>query len=124
MSSTPISIPRSGTRSPAAVRSSARLAWAAFRRNPLTLVGLVIVAGFVVVAATAPFVAIENPLVQDLPRRLSAPSAAHPFGLDSLGRDVLCRVVYGARISVVSGVAVVAAALLFGVAAEIGRAHV
>jgi peptide/nickel transport system permease protein len=117
MSSTPISIPRSATRSPAGVRSSAQVVWAAFRRNPLTLVGLVIVAGFVVTAATAPILAIQNPLAQDLAHRLDPPSIAHPFGLDSLGRDVLSRVVYGARISVVSGISVVSAALAFGVAA-------
>lgn len=117
MSSTPISIPRSATRSPAGVRSSAQVVWAAFRRNPLTLVGLVIVAGFVVTAGTAPLIAIQNPLAQDLAHRLAPPSIAHPFGLDSLGRDVLSRVVYGARISVVSGITVVGAALAFGVAA-------
>jgi len=117
MSSTPISIPRSGTRSPAGVRSSAQLVWAAFRRNPLTLVGLVIVAGFVVTAAVAPILAIQNPLSQDLAHRLDPPSIGHPFGLDSLGRDVFSRVVYGARISVVSGVSVVSAAVAFGVAA-------
>jgi len=117
MSSTPISIPRSGTRSRAGVRSSAQVFWAAFRRNPLTLVGLVIVAGFVVTAAAAPILAIQNPLAQDLGHRLNPPSIAHPFGLDSLGRDVLSRVVYGARISVVSGISVVSAAVAFGVAA-------
>ncbi|HLY23012.1 MAG TPA: nickel transporter permease [bacterium] len=117
MSSTPISIPRSGTRSPAGVRSSAQVVWAAFRRNPLTLVGLVIVAGFVVTAAAAPILAIQNPLAQDLAHRLDPPSIAHPFGLDSLGRDVFSRVLYGARISVVSGISVVSAALAFGVAA-------
>ena len=117
MSSTPISIPRSGTRSPAGVRSSAQVVWAAFRRNPLTLVGLVIVAGFVVTAAAAPILAIQNPLAQDLGHRLNPPSIAHPFGLDSLGRDVFSRVLYGARISVVSGISVVSAALAFGVAA-------
>jgi peptide/nickel transport system permease protein len=117
MSSTPISIPRSGTRSPAGVRSSAQVVWAAFRRNPLTLVGLVIVAGFVVTAAAAPILAIQNPLAQDLAHRLNPPSITHPFGLDSLGRDVFSRVVYGARISVVSGISVVSAALAFGVAA-------
>jgi peptide/nickel transport system permease protein len=117
MSSTPISIPRSGTRSPAGVRSSAQVLWAAFRRNPLTLVGLVIVAGFVLTAAAAPILAIQSPLVQDLAHRLDPPTVAHPFGLDSLGRDVLSRVVYGARISVVSGISVVSAAVAFGVAA-------
>jgi len=117
MFSTPISIRRSGTRSPAGVRSSAQVTWAAFRRNPLTLLGLIIVTGFIFAAAAAPLIAIQNPLAQDLGRRLSPPGAAHPFGLDSLGRDVLSRVVYGARISVVSGVAVVSAAIAFGVAA-------
>jgi len=80
-------------------------------------VGLVIVAGFVLTAATSPFVAIQKPLAQDLAHRLDPPSIAHPFGLDSLGRDVLSRVIYGARISVVSGISVVSAALAFGVAA-------
>lgn len=117
MSSTPISIPRSGTRSGAGVRSSAQVFWGAFRRNPLTLVGLVVVAGFVVTAAAAPILTIQNPLAQDLGHRLNPPSLAHPFGLDSLGRDVLSRVVYGARISVVSGMSVVSAAVAFGVAA-------
>lgn len=117
MSSTPISIPRSGTRSRAGVRSSAQVFWGAFRRNPLTLVGLVVVAGFVVTAAAAPILTIQNPLAQDLGHRLNPPSLAHPFGLDSLGRDVLSRVVYGARISVVSGISVVSAAVAFGVAA-------
>ena len=117
MSSTPISIPRSGTRSGAGVRSSAQVFWGAFRRNPLTLVGLVVVAGFVVTAAAAPILTIQNPLAQDLGHRLNPPSLAHPFGLDSLGRDVLSRVVYGARISVVSGISVVSAAVAFGVAA-------
>lgn len=116
MSSTPISIPRSGTRNPAGVRSSAHLVWAAFRRNPLTLAGLVIVVGFVLTAAAAPLIAIQNPLAQDLAHRLEPPNTGHPFGLDSLGRDVLSRVVYGARISVVSGVSVVSAAFAFGVA--------
>jgi peptide/nickel transport system permease protein len=117
MSSTPISIPRSATRRPAGVRSSAQVAWQAFRGNPLTLVGLVIVAGFVLIAAAAPMIAAQNPFAQDLAHRLSPPSPAHPLGLDSLGRDVLSRVIYGARISVVSGVAVVCAAAAFGVAA-------
>src|SRR5579864_7565414 len=117
MSSTPISIPRSATRSPAGVRSSAQVVWAAFRRNPLTLVGLVIVAGFVVTAGVAPILALQNPLSQDLAHRLDPPSIAHPFGLDSLGRDIYSRVLYGARISVVTGVVVVSAATACGIVA-------
>jgi len=98
-------------------QSSARLVWTAFRRSPLALAGLVIVAAFVGIAVLAPVLAIQNPLAQDLNRRLLAPSETHPFGLDSLGRDVLSRVVYGARISVVSGVSVVTAAIFFGTTA-------
>jgi peptide/nickel transport system permease protein len=97
--------------------SAARTAWTAFRRSPLALAGFLIFAAFVAVAAFAPFLAIQSPLVQDLGHRLSRPSPSHPFGLDSLGRDVLSRVVYGARISVVSGVSVVTAAILFGTTA-------
>lgn len=97
--------------------STAALAWTAFRRSPLALAGFVIVAGFVVIAILAPFLATQNPLAQDLSSRLSAPSARHPLGLDSLGRDVLSRLVYGTRISVVSGISVVAAAILFGTTA-------
>jgi peptide/nickel transport system permease protein len=75
------------------------------------------VALFALVAIGAPWIAVQDPLAQDLAHRLAGPSRAHPFGLDSLGRDVYSRVVYGARISVASGAAVVAAAMAFGVAA-------
>jgi len=87
------------------------------RRSPLTLAGAVVIAFFVLVAALAPWLAVESPIAQDLSQRLAPPSLQHPFGTDSLGRDVYSRVVYGARISVVSGVAVVTAAFAFGIAA-------
>jgi peptide/nickel transport system permease protein len=83
----------------------------------LTLAGGIIIAVFVVVALVGPFLASQDPLAQDLGRRLSAPSRAHPFGIDSLGRDVFVRVIYGTRISLLSGAAVVAAATAFGLAA-------
>ena len=67
------------------------------------------VAFFVVVALAAPWLARQSPIAQDLAHRLTGPSASHPFGLDSLGRDVYSRVMYGARISVLSGAAVVTA---------------
>jgi len=91
--------------------------WPALRRSPLALAGLVAVAFFVLVALGAPWLALQDPITQDLAHRLTGPSAPHPFGLDSLGRDVYSRVVYGARISVVSGAAVVTAASAFGIAA-------
>jgi peptide/nickel transport system permease protein len=83
----------------------------------LTLAGGVIVICFVLIAAAGPFLVSQNPTAQDLGRRLSSPSSDHPFGTDSLGRDVFARVIYGARISVVSGTAVIAVATAFGVGA-------
>jgi len=86
------------------------------RRSPLTLTGGLIVAVFVVLALFGPFLASQNPLAQDLGQRLIAPSRAHLFGTDSLGRDVFARVIYGARISVVAGGVVVTGATIFGLA--------
>ena len=91
--------------------------WRALRRSPLALAGLVLVALSAGAAVGAPWIALQDPLAQDLTHRLSGPTRTHPFGTDSLGRDIYSRVIYGARISVVSGVAVVAAAAVFGVAA-------
>ncbi len=116
MCSTPISILRSATRNPARVRASTQVIWTAIRRSPLTLTGLAVVAAFVLVAAAAPYLAPQDPVAQDLTHRLAPPSPDHPFGRDSLGRDIYSRVLYGARISVVSGVLVVGAAMLFGTA--------
>ncbi len=117
MSSTPTWIPRSATPEAPAARPAPRVAWRALRRSPLALAGVLLVALFALVAIGAPWIAVQDPLAQDLAHRLAGPSRAHPFGLDSLGRDVYSRVVYGARISVASGAAVVAAAMAFGVAA-------
>ncbi|HXX38244.1 MAG TPA: nickel transporter permease [bacterium] len=83
-------------------------------RSPLTLAGVIIVALFACVAIVGPQLAVQSPTAQDLAHRLAPPSARHPFGLDSLGRDVYSRVVYGARISVTSGISVVAAIMCFG----------
>ena len=91
--------------------------WRALRRSPLALTGLILVALFVGVAVGAPWIALQGPLAQDLTHRLAGPTRPHPFGTDSLGRDVYSRVIYGARISVVSGAAVVATAAVFGIAA-------
>ena len=70
-------------------------------RNPLAVVGLVIVTALVLVAALAPWLAPHSPYDQDLDRRLRPPDDAHRFGTDQLGRDILSRVVYGARVTLV-----------------------
>jgi peptide/nickel transport system permease protein len=91
--------------------------WRALRRSPLALAGFVLVVFFAGVALGARWIALQDPLAQDLTHRLAGPTPSHPFGTDSLGRDIFSRVTYGARISVVSGVVVVAAATVFGIAA-------
>jgi peptide/nickel transport system permease protein len=85
--------------------------WLALQRNPLALVGLAIVVGLIVIAALAPWIAPYSPVLQDLDNRLLPPSAAHWMGTDDLGRDILSRILWGARITltVVALVAVIVA---------------
>ena len=68
----------------------------------------------VLVAIAAPLLAHVDPTAQDLPARLAGPSAAHWMGTDQLGRDVLARVVYGARVSMLVGICVVFAGGFIG----------
>ncbi len=67
--------------------------------NPLAVLGLTIVSTLLIFAALGPFFAPYDPNAQDLARRLNAPSMAHWCGTDELGRDVLSRIIYGARIT-------------------------
>jgi peptide/nickel transport system permease protein len=84
------------------------------RHNPLAAVGVACVAVFVLFAILAPWLAPQDPAYIDLPHRLSNPSSAHWFGTDELGRDILSRVIYGARISLLVGSSVVAVSLALG----------
>jgi len=79
-------------------------------------VGGVLLLGLALAALLAPYLAPHDPLHQDLPHALAPPSRAHPLGTDRLGRDVLSRVLHGARLSLVVGAAAVAGALAIGVA--------
>jgi len=87
-------------------------------RNPGALVGACLAGFFVIVALFAPLIAPESPTYQDLSRlhqgRPVGPSAAHWFGIDTLGRDELSRVVYGARYSLLIGIVAVAIGLSVG----------
>ena len=84
------------------------------RKNPLAAVGILIWVIFILCAILAPVLAPYDPLAQDLSVRNTGPSVAHIFGTDSFGRDVLSRVIYGARISIPSGLLVVVIACVFG----------
>jgi peptide/nickel transport system permease protein len=86
----------------------------AARHNPLAAIGVVLVVIFVIFALFAPWIAPQDPAHIELPTRLSSPSKAHWFGTDELGRDILSRVIYGSRISMLVGSSVVAVALTLG----------
>ena len=85
-----------------------------FRKNPLAAAGLALVVAFVLCALLAPWLAPRDPAFIELPARLAGPSAQHWLGTDELGRDILSRLLYGARISLAVGGSVVAASLFLG----------
>ena len=84
------------------------------RRQPLAILGLDLLALFFVLAVFAPLLAPDNPAAIDLTHRLAAPSAAHWFGTDELGRDILSRIIFGARLSLTVAVSVVGLSLSLG----------
>lgn len=73
--------------------------WRAIRKNPLSLVGLTLIVMLVAAAVVAPYVAPYDPLETKPRERLSPPSPSHLLGTDQLGRDILSRILFGARIS-------------------------
>lgn len=84
-------------------------------RNFAFTAGLVLTLLIVAAALAAPLIAQYDPNVQDTSRRLEGPSREHPLGLDDLGRDVLSRIVFGARVSLRVGFSVVLMAAAIGV---------
>ena len=85
------------------------------KAQPLAAVGVVLVTLFTCLAIFAPWISPQNPAYIDLPARLQPPSAHHWFGTDELGRDILSRIIFGARISMLVGTSVVFFSLLLGV---------
>lgn len=83
-------------------------------RNKLTLAGLFLVAAITAIGLLAPVLAPYDPDLMNMPQRLAAPSAAHLFGTDEMGRDILSRIMYGARISIAVGVIIVAVSAALG----------
>ena len=83
-------------------------------RARLAPFGAAVVMAAILVALAAPVIAPYDPLKQNLAHALAAPSREHPLGTDNVGRDVLSRVIWGTRISLVAGVVSVAIALLTG----------
>jgi len=84
------------------------------KRNPLAVAGVVLVIVFVAFALFAPWLAPKDPATIDLAGRLARPSWRNLMGTDELGRDILSRVIFGARISMLVGASVVTGSLLLG----------
>lgn len=83
-------------------------------RHPTALFGILLLTIFVLAALVGPVLDSHNPAQINLATRLQPPSHAHWFGTDELGRDVLARTIYGARISLTVAVAVVSLSLALG----------
>jgi peptide/nickel transport system permease protein len=101
--------------------TAARATWAAFRRNPLGIIALVLQALLVVVALAAPLLATYPAGHGEV--ILAPPSAAHWFGTDNLGRDVFAEVVYGTRISMLVAAGATALAIVLGVTVAVFGAY-
>ena len=84
-------------------------------RQPLSVVGLVVVALFAVMALFAPWIAPKDPTAVDVLHRLASPGRGHLLGTDALGRDLFSRIVYGARWSLGGALFVTVAVTLIGV---------
>ena len=92
-----------------------RAVWRRLLEDTRALIGLVVVAGMVLVAIAAPIIAGHDPLAIDLRERLQPPSGEHWMGTDFQGRDVWARLVHGARISLAVGFISQSVALFLGV---------
>ncbi|MFC3677406.1 ABC transporter permease [Ferrovibrio xuzhouensis] len=95
--------------------SPARRAFRRLLKRRSAVIGLIVVLLFIAVAVLADVVSPYDPTEADWGALRAAPTLAHPFGGDELGRDVLSRVIYGARASLLAGVISVALALLLGI---------
>jgi peptide/nickel transport system permease protein len=98
------------------LRGNASRAWAQLRRNRAALAGLVIIAVLVFAALFAPFLTPYNPYAVSLSARLQPPGSAHWLGTDELGRDILARLLFGARVSLWVGVVTVFLSGVLGIA--------
>lgn len=92
-----------------------RLSWRKLQRRVPAMAGLVVVALFLLVALLAPWLSPYDPVATSWGAIRKAPSAAHWFGTDEIGRDVLSRVIWGTRASLAAGVISVSISIAFGV---------
>lgn len=89
-----------GATSPGQARAQAAWRnWKRLRANRAAFAGLVVLIVLILLAAFGPYLSPFDPMAQDLSNRLQPPSTTHLFGTDDLGRDILTRILYGARIT-------------------------
>ena len=100
---------------PSTSQAGALSVWRRLRREPSAIIGAIIIALFVILAIFAPWIAPYDPNASDWMVVREAPTLTHLLGTDDLGRDVLSRVIYGARASLAAGVVSVVVALAIGV---------
>jgi peptide/nickel transport system permease protein len=98
-----------------------------FRKDRLAILGTVILFLLIFIATLAPYIVVYDPVELNLEERLLSPSAKHLMGTDSVGRDLLSRIIYGTRVSLMIAVVVVLIEVLFGIivgtaAGYLGRA--
>jgi ABC-type dipeptide/oligopeptide/nickel transport system permease subunit len=112
---------RSGVTAVAPPDTDRSRAWRKLIGNPAAVAGAIILLFVVALAVAAPYVAPHDPARQSLVRRFTPPLwvqgglPAYPLGTDQVGRDILSRIIYGARISLLVGVAAVVVSLAVGV---------
>ncbi len=106
MEASPVVVsPRDQVIPPRASPGIGRTLWRVIRKKPLGAAGGVIMAAIVVTALFADLVATHDPVATDAAHTLARPGAAHWLGTDNLGRDIYSRIVHGARVSLIVGLA-------------------
>jgi len=102
----------------------ARRAWRRLLRRRGAMLGLIVVVFFVLIAVFAPYISPYDPVATSWSAVRKAPSAQYWFGTDEIGRDVLSRVIWGARASLLAGVVSVSISMLLGVPIGLLAAYV
>jgi len=97
------------------MKSSKKLALQQLKKNKIAIIGLIIIISLAFIALFAPFIAPHDPIEQNLEKRLLPPCREYPMGTDDLGRCLLSRIIYGARVSLQLGVIVVGIITVIGV---------
>lgn len=97
------------------MKSSKKLALQQLKKNKIAIIGLIIIISLAFIALFAPFIAPHDPIEQNLEKRLLPPCREYPMGTDDLGRCLLSRIIYGARVSLQLSVIVVGIITVIGV---------